>query len=338
MKLFDRLRPLLTRPVKPAALCFSLARNRRRLRALRRGLRPGQKLIAIALTGDLGDLVACEPVARHLRAQHPQDYILWICRGGYRELPASQPAVDEVMIVTCLTEWWRLAAENPFDQLIDLHLHGRRCHWFHDAPDPRPDNPAINTGNYLQHGSLLAAFCQSAGLPPLSDAPVVHLPHEMSAAVKNLLPPTPYWVIHTTSNVAEKDWPLEKWRSVLPQLAAETPSLKFVEVGLEPTIAAVNPSVINLCGRLTILELAQVIRQSAGFIGIDSGPAHLANAFARPSVILLGRFHTFDRYQPFTGFFAEHAAEMLLQWNGPVAEIPVEVVLEKFRRLQQTIR
>jgi len=325
---------LLARPVKPLVMCVNLWRIRRRIRHIRSELRPGQQLIAIALTGDLGDVVACEPVVRFLRRRHPHDRILWICRADYGDLPANHPDVDEVLIVKCLTAYRLLAAKNPFDQLIDLHIPGRWCHWFPNAPDDQRTVSGITTRNYLQHGSLLESFCQSAGLPPLTDAPTVHIPPEVSAAVKSILPPAPYWVLHATSNVPEKDWPVEKWRGLLSRLDTGS-GLKFMEVGLEPAIAIGKPEVINLCGRLTIMELAEVIRHAAGFIGVDSGPAHLANAFARPSIILMGRFHTFDRYQPFTGYFAEHAGEILIQWNGPAGEIPVERVLEKFHRLPQ---
>jgi heptosyltransferase-3 len=83
----------------------------------------------------------------------------------------------------------------------------------------------------------------------------------------------------------------------------------------------------NLCGRLSLCELAAVIRDAAGFIGVESGPAHFANAFRRPAVFLMGSYRQFDRYLPYTGFLREQADEMLLRWAGPAAAIPVETVL-----------
>lgn len=324
---------MVTAPVKPLVWRASLNRNRRRIDELRRAAGPGQRLVAIALTEHLGDIVAAEPVARHLRARQPAARIFWICRAGYRELPALFSAVDEVMTVTCLTEYWQLAANSPFDELVDLHIAGRKCHWQPQSKEPRVESARVHAGNYFEQGSLLESFCASAGLPALTDAPVLRLPSGISAAVRQRLPAGSYWVVHAASNHMEKDWPVEKWRALVGQLSTPAMKRQFVEIGLAPRLAGGSLPVRNLCGRLTLTELAEVIRQSAGFIGIDSGPAHLANALERPSVILLGRYRTFAHYQPFTGFLAENAEAMLIHGNGTVAEIPVEPVAQKFLRL-----
>jgi heptosyltransferase-3 len=328
-----RLKQIFSAPVKPLVWRASLARNQRRIRALRHSLKPGQRLIAIALTEHMGDIVAAEPISRLLRTRHPDARIAWISRKLYAELPRCFPAVDEVLAVTCLMEYWQLAAHHKFDEFYDLHIPGRRCHWFRDAPEPKRAGVQVTTENYFDHGSLLTAFCACANLPSLNDAPNLCLPSAITTAVKRFQLPASYWIIHTTSNVTDKDWPPEKWHALLAQLSAANPSLKFVEVGLEPKLTGGPTPVIDLCGKLNLLELAQVIRQSAGFLGVDSGPAHLANVFERSSVILMGRFHIFARYQPFTGFLAKNADKMLLQWHGPTPEIPVAAVVQKFRAL-----
>ena len=42
--------------------------------------------IAIGLVEHIGDIVACEPVVRHLRSIHPNAEISWVVNEGYREL------------------------------------------------------------------------------------------------------------------------------------------------------------------------------------------------------------------------------------------------------------
>jgi ADP-heptose:LPS heptosyltransferase len=42
----------------------------------------------------------------------------------------------------------------------------------------------------------------------------------------------------------------------------------------------------------------EIIRHAVLFIGVDSGFAHVANALAIPSVLLLGRYRNFDSYLP----------------------------------------
>ena len=48
----------------------------------------------------------------------------------------------------------------------------------------------------------------------------------------------------------------------------------------------------NLCGQTGIAESAEIIRRATLFIGIDSGPSHLANAVKTPGVILFDRHLT----------------------------------------------
>jgi heptosyltransferase-3 len=88
-----------------------------------------------------------------------------------------------------------------------------------------------------------------------------------------------------------------------------------------------------MCGKLSLLQLGELIRRSSGFIGIDSGPAHFANAFKCPSVILLGHYLNYKRYMPYNGFLRENAQEMLLYWDGPARDIPVDVVEEKISKI-----
>jgi ADP-heptose:LPS heptosyltransferase len=79
---------------------------------------------------------------------------------------------------------------------------------------------------------------------------------------------------------------------------------------------------------LSILETAEVIRRASLFIGVDSGPAHMANAMGTPGVVLLGRYEAFDQYMPYTGRFAREEAARVIQWPEPAREIPVDHVFD----------
>lgn len=320
-----------------ARLWVSLRQNRRRLRKIRESLLPDRKLVAIALVGHLGDIVACEPVARYVRAEHPDDYVIWISRFHYRGLLAFHPDIDEVMTVTCLTEYLKLAEADPFDRLIDLHVNQQVCNRFGTVYHKTRGDPSVTLENYFQHGSLLESFSKSAGIPPLRDAPVMHIPSVTREQVNRWIPREPYIVIHAESNMPNKDWKTEHWKTLVEQLAGELP-FKFIEIGLKPRVAGRTSCVLNFCGRLSQIQLAELIRRAAGFIGIESGPAHLANAFERPAVILMGRYKNYDRYMPYTGHLRDHAAEMLIRWDGPAAEIPVEEVLKRARAVFATVK
>jgi lipopolysaccharide heptosyltransferase III len=107
--------------------------------------------------------------------------------------------------------------------------------------------------------------------------------------------------------------------------------MTVVEVGLTSIIDQNGSTVVNLCGRLTLEGTAQVIREAKLFVGIDSGPSHMANALRCPSLVLLGSYHQFKSYMPYTGYLRENEQEMLIRWPGPSAAIPYELVWGRLR-------
>jgi heptosyltransferase III len=298
-----------------------------RLREIRSALRPDQRLVCIGMIENLGDIVACEPVARHLRREYPAAHLLWIVREPFRGLVECHPALDGILVVSCLAEYSRLLARTEGVEFIDLHIHHRVCGKFGDVHRKLNGDPSIDPSNYFNHGALLEAFSRSAGLPPLAEAPQLHLSPAHAAEVAPLLPPRPYFIVHASTNEVLRDWKPERWLELVDALSAAR--FPLVEIGFHPIVAHQRASVRNLCGRLTVAQMAEIIRHCSGFIGLDSGPAHIANACSRPSVILMGSYREFRRYMPYTGFLREHAAAMIEAWDGPVAEIPVERVLAR---------
>ena len=189
----------------------------------------------------------------------------------------------------------------------------------------RPGSP-VTRENYYAVGSLLDAFASLAGLPPPGEwgidlTPQLTLPPSAVAAADALGLPGRFVAVHCKSNQTSRDWRDERWRELAGRLVNEQ-KLPVVEVGLSPVLAGAA-GVTNACGRLDVLGTAAVIARSSLFVGIDSGPAHFANALAPRGVILLGSYGRFDSYLPYSGRFAGEAAAVL-HHDGPVADLPVE--------------
>jgi ADP-heptose:LPS heptosyltransferase len=299
---------------------------RKRVRRFRRAS-PPRSVIAIAMVEHLGDIVATEPVARHVRVTWPDAHVVWVVRVAYRELIDSNPNVDETLTVGCLTEWMHLSGGRVFDRMIDLQIPGRFC----PTCNCRLVNPTaggrIGMHDYYHHGNLLAIACQCAGLPVLDDAPAVYIPQAAVDAVHALHLPERFIVVHCTSNQDVRDWDTEKWRQLAAHLS-QRHRIPVVEVGLAPLIASADERYVNLCGRLSILQTAEVIRRAILFIGVDSGPAHLANACRTAGVILLGHYRSYARYMPYSGDYANGANATILYADGPASALPVEHVIE----------
>lgn len=316
-----------------ARVQLQFQRNQFLLRRVRRRLARGMShrpLTGVMLLEGLGDIVACEPVARYIRREVPNAYIVWGVRTMYRELVDTNPHVDMVLSLHCLSERLLLKETGLFDRFIDLHLPGRSCSLCRNPLRQNSTSP-VRLDTYLTYGGLLSSFAQAAGLPPLDDHPCVYIPDSAVKRVDGLHLPHRFVVINCSSNSAAKDWPAEKW-SALTQRIAANHGLPVVEVGLQSRLSPCA-EIISLCGRLSILETAEVIRRAALFIGIDSGPAHLANAVRTPGVILMGSYLGFARYQPFSGAYHRGEGVEVVQIEGPTATIRVEAALAATNRL-----
>lgn len=279
----------------------------------------------------MGDIVAAEPIARELRDAHSDARIVWIVRDTYRELPDVYPAVDEVWIVSCLTEWIHTRDRHPFDRLVDLHVRGRACGKCRVRLERDDGHPDLDISNYYHHGDLQQVFRLAAGLPSSESAPRLAPPAAARRAVDALELPETFVTVHARSAQQVRDWRDEGWRELVRRLLDEL-DVGVVEVGLEPVAAAAVDGCIDLCGRLSILETAEVIRRSRLFVGIDSGPAHLANAVGARAVLLLGTYRAYERYRPWDAGFETDGRAEVLRSDAAASALEVDTVFAAVAR------
>ena len=288
--------------------------------------------IVVGLTEHLGDIVACEPVARHLKEKHPSASLAWVVAGRYRELIDANPYIDETIVVECLTDWIKLTKHGCYDRIVDLHTNYRVCPHCCVPLYKTTGNPYVNVYEWFDYGSILEAFSVGAGLPKLSVQPQVYVQNLHKENVDRLHLGNDYCVVHRTSNDAAKDWRDAHWQELVEWLLT-VKKMKVVEVGAGKRPAALpvrTDGYLSLHNATSILETAEVIRRARLFIGVDSGPAHLANAVRAPGVVLLGRYGYFRRYMPFSGHYASHANDVKIIRNltGHVVDIPLQEVVD----------
>lgn len=285
-----------------------------------------KKHIGIGLVEHFGDIVACEPVARYLKKKYPDSVISWVVKSDYRELIDNNPYIDKTISVDCLTDWIRLRAHGAFDQYFDLHVNERICQHCNIPLVKKEGNPAITGNNYFDFGSLLGSFSLGAGLPSLDDAPKVYISDIAERRVDELLLPLDYVVFHCKSNEVYKDWNDKDWHMLANWINTEY-DLPVVEVGLQSVLVGHAKGIIDLCSKTSLLETAEVIRRAKIFVGIDSGPGHLANAVETYGVVLLGSINDFKSYNPYTGGFSDGTKALLVRnLDGPVKNIAYDDV------------
>ncbi|GAB3888499.1 glycosyltransferase family 9 protein [Spirosoma agri] len=286
-------------------------------------------LVAIILSEQMGDIIACEPVVREVRQRHPDAYLIWLVRKQYVELVKYHPDLDNYLVEKCPSERVYLLRTGIFDTVYNMHISHRKCKYCPEDPiNPTADQIDLTFDNYYNRGDLLYMFSQAAGLPALTADPKMYIPEKVRQRVSSLNISEAPIVIHCQSSHVMRDWPPENWNRLVRWLL-DTYPYPVIEVGLESVITEKHPGFRNLCGQLSLLETAEVIRQSHLFIGIDSGPAHMANATGATSILLLGQLFDFVDYLPYSGRYKRgEDITILNNFGHPCSELPYGWVQE----------
>ena len=114
----------------------------------------------------MGDIIACEPVAREVRRRHPDGYLIWFVREPYVDLVCYHPDLNHYLIEKCPSERVYLLKTGVFDRVYNLHISHRKCRYCPEDPvNPTADRIGLTFANYYDRGDLLYVFSQAAGLP-----------------------------------------------------------------------------------------------------------------------------------------------------------------------------
>ncbi|MDR6194871.1 glycosyltransferase family 9 protein [Siphonobacter sp. SORGH_AS_0500] len=290
--------------------------------------RTGKPTVGILMTEHLGDIVACEPISQTIRERHPDAQIFWIVKKAFRDLVAYNPRINHLIEEPNVLFSILLTEKKPFDTLYNLHLSNRVYFPLQKRlVNPIADQRDLTIHNYLNFGRLGEIFAAAAGLPlpDRSKAPSLYIPDEVRSKIDALNLPEKFAVFHTFSNQPVKDWQPQHWNQLTSQVLSEFGPV--IEVGLKGQIQSNSPSFRDLCGQLSILETAEVIRRASFFVGVDSGPAHLANAVGTYGFLLIGKLVHFEDFNLYTGGYGDGSnARIIWKRKGPASELTFEEV------------
>ena len=289
---------------------------------------PGCGVETIYLPEHIGDIVAAEPLVRRIKRTKPSSRIVWIVHPKFAELLVANPDVDLVVPMFCVEEFNRLAADGLLGTIHFCKVEASGCWHCRNKPFIPAQAKSLNGSNYYKDRSLLQAFCLGAGLPDLDEAPVLHLPEEARRSVDSLGLPARFACIHALSNDPARNWTPQGWKRLAEDLIRET-GLQVVEVGKDSVLVGTDVPYTDLCGRISLTSSIAVVEKATLFIGIDSGPAHFANAAGISRIALLGRFLGYERYLPYSGGASWLSNLEAIQWPTPPADIPVEEVMRR---------
>lgn len=242
----------------------------------------------------LGDLLTGVPALRALRRAHPDHRVVLATSNWLRPLVGRLDFVDGLWPTDEIEPLQ--VRFTPNDVAVNLHGRGPgSTHRLLEAEPSRllaffhPDIPATFGAPMWKRGEhetrrwcrLLMGYDIPADPSDLS-LPVP--PDTDRSAV----------VVHPGASAPARLWPPDKW-AYLVRLLSESGEPVVItggkgEVALAREIAldAQLPSESVLAGELAIDGLADLISGARLLVSSDTGPAHLATAFATPSVVLFG--------------------------------------------------
>jgi ADP-heptose:LPS heptosyltransferase len=270
-------RNLLTHPVGLTRTVLETGRFlRAALPALMRGSGPR---ILFQRPGGLGDVICTFPAVLALRQKFPGATIV------YRVQPLHAPIVHmgRVADVVLPVNNWPSSLPRVCEAVFDVVLTPRLEH-------ERP------TGGPRRH--LVDDFCVKLGLIPTDRQPRLTVPRGLSERVLSelLVAPNdgrPLVAIHITPNWRVKEWTDAGWRELVSWLGRERHA-RVIQLGstVYRNGGAANVTriegAVDCVGRFSLEETAACIQACDLFVGVDSGPMHIAGAVGTPSVALFG--------------------------------------------------
>jgi len=151
------------------------------------------------------------------------------------------------------------------------------------------------------------------------------------------------------SSRSAKNWPVEKFISLIAALHGSEPSLQFVVIGgerdWEVCLRVVTHQsikslpVFNLCGKTKLSELAGVLALARLYIGNNTGSLHISSAVGISTIALDGKEH-YLRFFPYPAWKQGSKNISLTNEAGPalsVKDIAVQKVYDNAREVLHTI-
>ena len=268
---------------------------------------------------EIGDAVQSLPAVAELRRHFPRTRLFLICRPEASFLFERTGIFDEISAVSVHTRFRRFPvldlkealrkfSRNEFDASIFLRTYPAYFPWFKKVParmQVHPDDPRLPSrslyrlpvslwGDKRAHQAL--QMLELVG--PLTGKkydessivyPAFHWKPEDERVLDVVFPggvPERFYVIHPFARFETRRYPMEYWPKLIDRLREKLGG-EWVSVGSKDDGLLDTSALIQAQGKLDIAQTAYLLSRANGFVGISSGPGHLASALGIPTVTLM---------------------------------------------------
>ncbi len=270
------------------------------------------KKIVILRFSSIGDIVLTLPTIRALRAQYPEAQITFVTKAPFASLFEAVEEIDSVIPLSkekgALKKIIEHCQKEQYDLLVDLHSNQRtlllkllgrakKCItykkprlsklllvWFKKKPDPLIPiwKRYLQTVKPLLTKETRPNFSLTLSKNATQKATEIIAPLE-----KNII------TIASGSSWATKEWPIEKYHQ-LGKLLATLKNVSIITIGgekdktVQTALQKSIPSLVPLCGELSIVESAAIVAQSTMLLTVDTGMMHIGAGYNTPICALFG--------------------------------------------------
>ncbi len=276
----------------------------------------------------LGDVLLTTPVFDALRFRFPQAFLAAVVNKGTEDMLTGNPAINKIFTVerdsnflSDLQKQFRLIKEirnDKFDMALDLTWNERAAvlAWLSGAKRRLSykierkkdlnlsllftDLVEVEKNLHIVKKHLEMAKALECFLPPAKPT-IYWSPQDQStceAILKNngVSDNLPYVVLHPSSNALYKVWTAEGYAAICDYLFEKRAIRTILICGKDAEELRLNRAIcalakshpLNLGGQLSLKQTAVLLSKAALFIGIDSGPMHMATAVNTPVAAIFG--------------------------------------------------
>jgi ADP-heptose:LPS heptosyltransferase len=253
----------------------------------------------------LGDLLVAVPALQGLRRAYPEHRLVLAVPGWLEPIVDLVDGVDALLPTKGLDELLPLAP-GRIDVAVNLHGSGPESRRLIDAlearvamvhhvdeidgprlGDAQDDGPRPVWRDDIGERARWVRLVRTYGVEADPDeVGLLSSPHRVDVVGAT--------VLHVGAFYGSRRWPVERFAEVARELGRQGHRVVFTgsaaerERALEVARLAGAPEASVLAGELGLAEFAGVVEDAALVISADTGAAHLASAYARPSVVLFG--------------------------------------------------
>jgi ADP-heptose:LPS heptosyltransferase len=235
--------------------------------------------VVVSRPGGIGDLVCLLGSLRGLRARYSNSWLVLICPPRCSPLAASSGLCDVAS-----------DAHSIFHRFVKLECPPSRYYYprlpdEHTPPRPRRLHLAEEFASILE----ARVDFSSVGftIPRNTKRRIVQRLHKINPVQLPLI------VMHAGPAWPVREWPIERWAELSERIGSRTSAI-IIQIGTDREVGRQLirplriPRAVNWVNKLDLVELVALLESANVYVGIDSGPLHIAAAIGVPSIGLFG--------------------------------------------------